>query len=281
MNVRKQEEDVLRRRRRLQRLESSNDTSSRKTVTGYSGVQQPSQKNAVTMTGSPISATPRRPPTQPTAFAHSYGRLGFPLAAVHGVVDGQRLRWLVPPEQVDYDAYLPVLADGLRERPRPYGACAAYDLWELLARDCSGERVLSALPRTVLPVRRALDVGRADWPTTVRALKSLQKLTSAGRDGLVGPALVAYYRQLLPPINRYQLSAGACVTATDGLDSKVTYNLTDLCHETLCLLERTGGECAYVNIKSVIPTYQSCTPAIEHKAAGDRNSIDVRCKVFR
>lgn len=222
-----------------------------------------SQKN--TATSSSPAVTAARSPARSTAFAIAYGRLGFPLATVQGVVDGQRLRWLVPPESVDYDVYLPVLADGLRERPKPYGACATFGLWELLAADCLGDRVLSAVPQTVFPIRKALDVGPRDWPTTVRALKSLQKLSSAGRKGLVGPALVPYYRHLLSPINRYQDTS---VIATDGLDANVTYNLSDLCHDTLCVLERTGGKFAYSSIKSIVPTYQNCIAVVGSSDAG-------------
>ncbi|XP_008187683.1 parkin coregulated gene protein homolog [Acyrthosiphon pisum] len=274
MNAREQEENTRRRRVRCsdEKLLSSSSSSSwwsQKSGAGVSGQSSP-------RTSDPLPATASRS----TAFGIAYGRLGFPLATVHGVVDGQRLRWLVPPELVDYDAYLPVLADGLRERPMPFGACATFGLWELLALDCPGDRVLSALPKTVFPIRRALDVGPRDWPTTVRALKSLQKLSSAGRKGLVGPAMVPYYRQLLSPINRYQhTSAG--VIATDGLDANVMYNLSNLCHDTLCVLERTGGANAYSSIKSVVPTYQSCITVVGCTTSGSLNRIKVCNKALQ
>ena len=35
-------------------------------------------------------------------------------------------------------------------------------------------------------------------------------------------------------------------------------NLGDLIGETLELLEQTGGEDAFINIKYMIPTYESC-----------------------
>jgi len=281
MNAREREENTRRRRvscldEKLLSSSSSSSWWSQKSDAGVSG--QSSPKNA--MTSGPLPVTASRSSARSTAFAIAYGRLGFPLATVHGVVDGQRLRWLVPPKLVDYDAYLPVLADGLRERPMPYGACATFGLWELLAWDSPGDRVLSALPQTVFPIRRALDVGPRDWPTTVRALKSLQKLSSAGRKGLVGPAMVPYYRQLLSPINRYQHS-GAGVIATDGLDVNVTYNLSNLCHDTLCVLERTGGACAYSSIKSVVPTYQSCIAVVGGTDTGSLDRIKVGYKALQ
>jgi len=265
MNDRVQNEDIQRRQlRRLdEKLLSSSSSSSwwsQKTGPGVSP-----QKNTETSCSLPVTAPSSS--ARSTAFAIAYGRLGFPLATVHGVVDGQRLRWLVPPELVDYNVYLPVLADGLRERPMPYGACATFGLWELLACDYPGDRVLSALPQTVFPIRRALDIGSRDWPTAVRALKSLQKLSSAGRKGLVGPALVPYYRHLLSPINRY-LHTNADVITNDGLDANVMYNLSSLCHDTLCVLERTGGASAYSSIKSIVPTYHSCIAVVGCTASG-------------
>lgn len=35
-------------------------------------------------------------------------------------------------------------------------------------------------------------------------------------------------------------------------------NLGDLIEETLQLLEKSGGEDAFVNIKYMVPTYESC-----------------------
>ena len=36
-------------------------------------------------------------------------------------------------------------------------------------------------------------------------------------------------------------------------------HLSDIIHETLQCFERCAGEMAYINIKYVVPTYQSCT----------------------
>lgn len=193
-----------------------------------------------------------------TTFAAMYGRPGFPLATVYGA----RFRWLVPLETIDYDVYMPAMADGLRNRPRPYGACATYGLWDMLDKDETGDRVLSALPRTVFPLRRSLDAGPRDWPTVVRALKTLQKLATVGSDVRVGQALMPYYRQLLPPIGHY-LRTAVHVMSTDGLNANYRYNVKDLCAETLSALEMAGGPCAFANIKYVIPTYEStcvCNP---------------------
>ena len=49
-----------------------------------------------------------------------------------------------------------------------------------------------------------------------------------------------------------------------NLGDKIDYgqrkneNLSDLIQETLEVLEKHGGEDAYINIKYMIPTYESC-----------------------
>ncbi|VVC39119.1 Parkin co-regulated protein, partial [Cinara cedri] len=99
----------------------------------------------------------------------------------------------------------------------PYGACAAQGLWDLLTRDTTSRRVLNALPRMVFPLRRALNAAASDhWRVGVRALKTLQKLASAGKDGRVGYALVPYYRLPLPPLDRYGRLTD--VSSSDGVN---------------------------------------------------------------
>jgi hypothetical protein len=73
----------------------------------------------------------------------------------------------------------------------------------------------------------------------------------------IGEALVAYYRQLLPVLNMFK-------NKRLNLGDQIDYgqqrhdNLADLIAETLELLERTGGEDAFINIKYMVPTYESC-----------------------
>ena len=46
----------------------------------------------------------------------------------------------------------------------------------------------------------------------------------------------------------------------DGIDysQKNNDNVGDMIQETLELMERYGGEDAYINIKYMVPTYESC-----------------------
>lgn len=86
-------------------------------------------------------------------------------------------------------------------------------------------------------------------------LKVIQKLVLSGE--MIGEALVPYYRQILPIFNIFRNS-------NSNIGDKIEYNqrkrinLGDLISETLELLEQTGGEDAFINIKYMIPTYESC-----------------------
>lgn len=72
-----------------------------------------------------------------------------------------------------------------------------------------------------------------------------------------GQRLVPYYRQLLPIMNVF-------ITKNKNLGDKIDYsqrkrqNLGDLIQETLEILETNGGDEAFINIKYMIPTYESC-----------------------
>eukprot|EP00095_Tigriopus_kingsejongensis_P000956 maker-scaffold83_size396513-snap-gene-0.14 protein:Tk00956 transcript:maker-scaffold83_size396513-snap-gene-0.14-mRNA-1 annotation:"flagellar basal body pacrg-like protein" len=88
-----------------------------------------------------------------------------------------------------------------------------------------------------------------------RTLKSLQLLVKSGE--YIGQAMVPYYRQLLPVFNLFKhknLNTG------DGIDYHQRFheNIGDLIQETLEILEKRGGPDAFINIKYMIPTHESC-----------------------
>ncbi|XP_047530072.1 parkin coregulated gene protein homolog isoform X2 [Vanessa atalanta] len=93
-------------------------------------------------------------------------------------------------------------------------------------------------------------------PTVLcHALKCIQMLVT-GCDR-VGEALVPYYRQILPTLNLFKdrnrnMGSGIDHTTTRG------ENVADLIEDTLQILERYGGPDAFINIKYMIPTYESC-----------------------
>ena len=86
-------------------------------------------------------------------------------------------------------------------------------------------------------------------------LKILQALVVCSET--IGEALVPYYRQILPVMNLFK-------TSNQNLGDKIDYsqrkgqNLGDLIQATLETFETQGGEDAFINIKYMIPTYESC-----------------------
>ena len=86
-------------------------------------------------------------------------------------------------------------------------------------------------------------------------LKVIQKLVLSG--DMIGEALVPYYRQILPIFNIFR-NSNKNIGDKIEYDQRKRLNLGDLISETLELLEQTGGEDAFINIKYMIPTYESC-----------------------
>ncbi|XP_040407459.1 parkin coregulated gene protein isoform X2 [Cygnus olor] len=168
--------------------------------------------------GPPLAGAFKERPTKPTAFRKFYERGDFPIALEHDT-KGNKIAWKVEIEKLDYHYYLPLFFDGLCEMTFPYA--------------------LSLRNRQVLCI----------------TLKVLQHLVVSA--DMVGEALVPYYRQILPVLNIFK---NMNVNSGDGIDysQQKRENIGDLIQETLEAFERCGGETAYINIKYMIPTYQSC-----------------------
>ena len=89
---------------------------------------------------------------------------------------------------------------------------------------------------------------------------------------MVGEALVPYYRQILPILNIFKnmnLNSGDGKFILYrfypdlkflGIDysQQKRENIGDLIQETLEAFERHGGPDAFINIKYMVPTYESC-----------------------
>ena len=74
---------------------------------------------------------------------------------------------------------------------------------------------------------------------------------------MIGEALVPYYRQILPILNIFK---NKNINSGDGIDysQQKRENVGDLIQETLEALEKHGGPDAFINIKYMVPTYESC-----------------------
>lgn len=116
-----------------------------------------------------------------------------------------------------------------------------------------GAKVLPVIPQLIIPIKTALNT--RDPEIISITLKVLQALVLCS--DTIGEALVPYYRQILPVLNLYK-------TKNQNLGDKIDYsqrkslNLGDLIQQTLELFEHHGGEDAFINIKYMVPTYESC-----------------------
>lgn len=116
-----------------------------------------------------------------------------------------------------------------------------------------GTKVLPVIPQLIIPVKKALNT--RNHRVICTTLKALQHLVIAGE--MIGEALVPYYRQVLPILNIFK---NKNLNSGDGIDysQQRRENIGDLIQETLEAFERRGGPDAFINIKYMVPTYESC-----------------------
>merc|ERR1711972_1099182 len=116
-----------------------------------------------------------------------------------------------------------------------------------------GSKILPVVPQLIIPLKKALNT--RDNEVIMITLKALQALVLSAE--MVGEALVPYYRQLLPIFNIFK---HLTPNMGDGIDyaQRKRGNIGELVDETLEIFELHGGEDAFINIKYMIPTYESC-----------------------
>lgn len=218
------------------------------------------------------SAVVPRPNPPDTELRKYYERGQIPVKIMHGEVQNT-LSWTIPIESVDYTRYLPVFFDGLREVETPYSYMSELGVKDMLNAPGGGERALEAVPRLIQPIKTALNT--RDKKVIARVLRMIQILVTCdtntdpsdtagsvenggktAKKSSIGLALVPYYRQLLPILSIF-------LHDTSSLGDKIDYgqrkrqDLGDLITETLELLEAHGGPNAFINLKYLIPTYES------------------------
>jgi hypothetical protein len=185
-----------------------------------------------------------------------YERGDLPIQVDHGGV-ANRLAWKVEIQKLDFHHYLPIFFDGLREQEFPYNFIAEQGVLDML--EAGAHKVLPVIPQLIIPVKTALNTREKD--VIVKVLIILQVLVNcdvalSGGAGLIGQALVPYYRQILPVLNIF---INNNENIGDGIDysQRKRKNLGELITQTLEQLEIHGGEDAFINIKYLVPTYQS------------------------
>merc|ERR1712039_283739 len=194
----------------------------------------------------------RRPITK-TEFRRFYDRGDLPIQIFHGAVGG-KIAWKVDIDKLDYHHYLPIFFDGIREKEEPYRFLSVQGVFDMLEKD--GSKVLPVVPQLIIPMKTALNTRDPEIISTT--LKIIQALVLSGE--MIGEALVPYYRQLLPVFNIFKNNNTNIGDFIDYSQRK-RVNLGDLIEETLQLLETYGGEDAFINIKYMIPVYESCVLA--------------------
>ena len=114
-------------------------------------------------------------------------------------------------------------------------------------------KVLPFVGNIVGPVRTNLATRAPD--VVIGTLKCLQDILNSNKG--VGTALSPFYKQILPMFNLYK---NWRQNLGDGIDysQKKNEDIGDLIRETLELMERKGGDDAYLLIKFSVPTYESC-----------------------
>eukprot|EP00928_Gymnodinium_smaydae_P034313 TRINITY_DN2434_c0_g2_i1.p1 TRINITY_DN2434_c0_g2~~TRINITY_DN2434_c0_g2_i1.p1 ORF type:complete len:323 (+),score=63.20 TRINITY_DN2434_c0_g2_i1:154-1122(+) len=203
----------------------------------------------------PKSAPPeagayRRRVIEPSEFRRFYDRGDLPVQVQHTATQN-RISWKVDIDKLDYHHYLPIFFDGLREKEDPYRFLAVEGVHNML--DKGGSKILPVVPQLIISIKKALNTRDAE--VIVTTLKVLQALVLSAE--MVGEALVPYYRQILPVFNIFK---NWTPSTGDGIDygQRKRQNLGELIDETLEIFETHGGEDAFINIKYMIPTYESC-----------------------
>lgn len=200
-----------------------------------------------------FSAFVERPNPPNTEFRRFYERGDLPVQIDHGGVHN-RIAWKIPIDKLDFHHYLPIFFDGLREVEEPYAFLSEQGVYDMM--QVGSNKVLPVIPQLIIPIKTALNTRNRS--VIVKVLKVLQALVKCDQDEqrLVGQALVPYYRQILPVLNIF-------IRQSDNLGDGIDYgqhkrgNLGDMIMQTLEEFEVHGGEDAFINIKYLVPVYQS------------------------
>ena len=189
-----------------------------------------------------------------TQLRRYYERGDFPLQIEHGT--NMRLAWKVEVDKLDYHHYLPILFDGLREKENPYAVIAEQGVYDLM--QAAPHKVRPVIPQLIIPIKTALNT--RDPEVMVKTLRVFQALivcdATPEAPGKIGRTLIPYYRHILPVLNIF-------INSNSNMGDQMDYgqasgtNIGDIINETLELLEIHGGRDAYLNLKYIVPTYQS------------------------
>lgn len=185
-----------------------------------------------------------------TLFRKYYERGDLPVSVDHRS-GGNRIKWKWRVDELDYRVYLPIFCDGLREVDEPYRFLAIQGVIDMI--EAAPDKILPVVPQVIMPMKKAL--ATREPAVICPVLKLLQLMLQS--NPAIGLAIVPYYRQLLPVFNQYKNKDR---NLGDGMDYQQGHplNIGEVIRHTLEALEYFGGPDAFINIKWMIPTYQSC-----------------------
>ncbi|XP_018585426.1 PACRG-like protein isoform X2 [Scleropages formosus] len=115
-----------------------------------------------------------------SAFAAVYSKGDIPCRLMHGSVK-HKLQWQTPPEEIDFNPLLVILAEGLRETKHPHTFVSSEGFRELLLVEGATEKATPLLPKVVPALRASLLSKRQmDKKHKERVTAALQTLEENG-----------------------------------------------------------------------------------------------------
>jgi hypothetical protein len=200
-----------------------------------------------------FSAFTERPNPPNTDFRRFYERGDLPVQIDHGGVQN-RIAWKVVINEIDFHHYLPIFFDGLRETEEPYAFLSEQGVYDMIK--AAPDKVLKVIPQLIIPIKTALNTRHQS--VIIKVLQVLQVLVKCDINGLnlIGQALVPYYRQILPVLNIF-------IRKNKNMGDRINYgrkkneDLGKMIMDTLEQFEINGGDDAFINIKYLVPVYQS------------------------
>ncbi|KAL1384589.1 hypothetical protein pipiens_013042, partial [Culex pipiens pipiens] len=133
-----------------------------------------------------------------TSFRMYYDRGDLPIKMEY-LTGGDKIAWTVDIDKLDYGLYLPLFFDGLSEIRHPYKTYARQGVQDLISH--GGDKIYPVIPQLIIPIKNALNTRHIEVMCVT--LRIIQQLVMAS--DLIGPALVPFYRQLLPMFNAYKV----------------------------------------------------------------------------
>jgi len=203
-------------------------------------------------TGAPAKTRAFKPRTKlaPSLFPRAYQRGELPCKVLFKA-SGNSIEWTTPLAELQFDKYLPIFFDGMRELEAPYQFLAREGVREIMLFLRSRPEVaVRCVPRLVGPMRTNLSTRVPSIViTTLQCCQDLLKVHPN-----VGKALVPFYPQVLSMFNLFSTWRQNIGDAMVGAAA----DIGDLVRDTLELMERTGGKDADLKIKHMVPCYESC-----------------------